>query len=247
MISGSTPVDEPAYVRDLRLRADQIRARLAAEASHADGGRSRLLIGPQALVAELAVLQPQARRTCRITQPRYYYDPEDPGIPLVRQARARGVETELITSRVTLRTHPLLPSLFPAALVGPVFLRSLVLDERVLVVEGPHTADGERTSWVTEIPEVVRAVAELWRLTVPRCTPILPPGTPPPLTQRQLEVSRLVAVGKSDATIARMMHLSERTVEREMAAVLAELGARNRTEAVLLMRGRGVNGGQPGA
>ena len=60
-------------------------------------------------------------------------------------------------------------------------------------------------------------------------------------------MSRLVAVGNSDATIAHTMHLSERTVEREMAAVLAELGARNRTEAVLLMRGRGVNGGQPGA
>ncbi len=234
-------------MRELRHRADQVRARVTTLVDQVDSGRARLLVGAQALVAELAVLQPQARQSIRITQPRYYYDPEDPGIPLVRRARARGVETELITSRVTLRTHPLLPSLFPAALVGPVFLRSLVLDDRLLVVEGPHTADGERTSWVTDLPALVEAVSELWRITVDRCAPILPPGTAPPLTERQLEVSRRVAVGHSDATIARALHLSERTVEREMAAVLAELGAGNRTEAVLLMRGRGVNGGQPGA
>lgn len=233
-------------MRELRHRADRIRARVTTLVDEVAVGRARLLVGAQALVAELAVLQPQARHSIRITQPRYYYDPEDPGIPLVREARTRGIETELITSRITLRNHPLLPSLFPTALVGPVFLRSLVLDERVLVVEGPHTAEGERTSWVTDLPDLVTAAAQLWRDTVERCTPILPHGTPPPLTERQLEVSRLVAVGHSDATIARMLHLSGRTVEREMAAVLAELGARNRTEAVLRMRGRGVNGGQPG-
>ncbi len=246
MSSGFTLADEPAHVRDLRARADRIRAQLAAVAERRDP-RLRLLVGVHAQVAELAVLQPLARHSCRITQPRYFYDPEDPGIPLVRQARARGVETELVTRRSTVQMHPLLPSLFPRALLGPVFLRSLVIDERWLVVEGPDTADGDRTSWCTELPELVEPVAELWRRTVEHCTPILPPGTPPPLTERRLDVARLVAVGESDASIARMLHLSGRTVERDVAAVISELGARNRTEAVLLMRGRGVNGGRPRA
>ena len=39
--------------------------------------------------------------------------------------------------------------------------------------------------------------------------------------------------------------MSVRSVERDVHAILTELGARSRTEAVLLMRGRGVNGGQP--
>ena len=245
MNSGSTQVDEPAFVDELRARSDQIRAALVAASKNGSG--LRRLVGAQALVAELAVLQPRAVSSCRITQPRYFFDPEDPGFPLVRRSRERGVEIELITTRASVRTHPLLPSLFPRALVGPTFLRSLVVDDRVLVVEGRHDAEGERTSWVTEIPALVGAVVELWRLTLTHCVPVLPEGTPPPLTERQLEVARLVAVGDSDATIAHALHLSGRTVEREVAAVLVELGARNRTEAVLLMRGRGVNGGRPGS
>jgi len=46
--------------------------------------------------------------------------------------------------------------------------------------------------------------------------------------------------------IARQLTLSPRTVEREVSAILGVLGAGSRAEAVLLMRGRGVNGGWDG-
>jgi DNA-binding NarL/FixJ family response regulator len=86
-------------------------------------------------------------------------------------------------------------------------------------------------------------VIDLWRASVPLCRPILEPGQEPPLTDRQLEVARLVCVGERDKSIAHSLSLSLRTVEREVHRLLEVLHAGSRTEAVLLMRGRGVNGG----
>jgi len=57
-----------------------------------------------------------------------------------------------------------------------------------------------------------------------------------------VRVACLLALGEKDQTIARRLGLSGRTVEREVRVVLQALGARGRTEAVMLMRGRGING-----
>jgi DNA-binding CsgD family transcriptional regulator len=181
-----------------------------------------------------------------VLQPRYSYDPEDPGVALTRAARERGVETELVTLPTTVEAHPLLSSIFPATLLGPVFLRGLVVDGRHAIVGGPADAVGRRVAWYTTMPAVVDDVIDLWRATVPLCRPILAPGETPPLTERQLEVARLMCVGVKDHVIARTLLLSPRTVEREVARILSVLEAGSRTEAVLLMRGRGVNGGRRG-
>jgi DNA-binding CsgD family transcriptional regulator len=179
-----------------------------------------------------------------VFQPDYGYDPEDVGVPLTRKARARGVETELITRPATVATHPLLSSLFPTALLGPCFLRALVIDSRQAIVGGVDDAEGKRISWITDLPELVEAVNDLWHATGPLCTPVLAEGEAPPLNERQLEVARLICLGEKDDAIARMLSVSVRTVEREVATVLSVLDARSRAEAVLAMRGRGVNGGQ---
>jgi DNA-binding NarL/FixJ family response regulator len=131
--------------------------------------------------------------------------------------------------------------------LGPVFLRALVVDGREVLVGGPDDAWGRRTTWSTAIPAVVQGVVHLWEETLPWCEPILPPGTAPPLTERQLDVARLLCVGEKDKSIARVLDLSPRTVERDVSALLRELGAGSRAEAVLLMRGRGINGGRPGS
>lgn len=201
------------------------------------------LVGLAALVAELKRIEPLAKRCSWVLQPLYAYDPEDPGVELTRAARARGVETQLITRPSTVRTHPLLSSIFPATLLGPVFLRAMLVDERYAIIGGPDDLEGNRTSWYTDDRATVSAVAELWHATVPLCAPILPLGARPPLTERQLDVARLLCVGEKDTVIARQLTLSPRTVEREVSAILAALGAGSRAEAVLLMRGRGVNGG----
>jgi DNA-binding CsgD family transcriptional regulator len=237
--------DEPPEVAALRARTTEVLEGLATVATERPTAVQPLL-GVEALVLQLRRIAPAASRTSQVMQPRYSYDPEDPGVALTRSARDRGVETELLTLPTTVDTHPLLSSIFPGTLLGPVFLRSLVVDGRHAIVGGPADAVGRRVAWYTTMPSVVDAVTDLWHATLPLCRPILAPGETPPLTDRQLEVARLMCVGVKDHVIARTLQLSPRTVEREVARILTVLEAGSRTEAVLLMRGRGVNGGRRG-
>jgi DNA-binding NarL/FixJ family response regulator len=55
---------------------------------------------------------------------------------------------------------------------------------------------------------------------------------PARLTARELEVLKLVAEGMRNAEIAGRLHLSTRTVDHHVSAVLRKLGARTRGEAV---------------
>jgi DNA-binding NarL/FixJ family response regulator len=53
-----------------------------------------------------------------------------------------------------------------------------------------------------------------------------------PLTEREGEVLQFMAQGLQNKEIASRLHISERTVKFHVSAILAKLGAGNRTEAV---------------
>jgi DNA-binding NarL/FixJ family response regulator len=57
-----------------------------------------------------------------------------------------------------------------------------------------------------------------------------------PLTERELEVLRLLATGRSNREIAAALFLAAGTVKNHVTNVLAKLGARDRTQAALRAR-----------
>ncbi|HEY8524620.1 MAG TPA: response regulator transcription factor [Acidimicrobiales bacterium] len=54
-----------------------------------------------------------------------------------------------------------------------------------------------------------------------------------PLTDRELEVLRLVATGATNAEIAEQLYLSERTVKGHVSAIFMKLGVRDRAAAII--------------
>jgi DNA-binding NarL/FixJ family response regulator len=99
-----------------------------------------------------------------------------------------------------------------------------------------------------ELVEAIRVVARGDALLAPSVTRRLldrfagalpgPDGAPPPdlaeLTERELEVLRLVAVALSNAEIAARLVLTEATVKTHVSSVLRKLGLRDRVQAVVL-------------
>ena len=70
------------------------------------------------------------------------------------------------------------------------------------------------------------------------------PDAPPAqeLTDRELDVLRLVASGYSNRQIAEALFLAEGTVKNHLSTILAKLGARDRTNAVLRALHDGILG-----
>ena len=59
------------------------------------------------------------------------------------------------------------------------------------------------------------------------------PPTPDPLTEREVEVLRLVAQGRSNQDIARLLVVSEATVRTHVSSILSKLHLASRTQAAL--------------
>ncbi|HSO69355.1 MAG TPA: LuxR C-terminal-related transcriptional regulator, partial [Arachnia sp.] len=61
-----------------------------------------------------------------------------------------------------------------------------------------------------------------------------------PLTQRELDVLRLAAAGRSNRQIATDLYLALGTVKSHLHAIAGKLGAANRVEAVAIARQSGL-------
>jgi DNA-binding CsgD family transcriptional regulator/tetratricopeptide (TPR) repeat protein len=67
-----------------------------------------------------------------------------------------------------------------------------------------------------------------------------PVAEPSGLSRREVEVLRLVAIGKTNQAIATELFLSERTVERHVSNILTKLGVGSRTAAAAYAFDRGI-------
>ncbi|HEX7146364.1 MAG TPA: helix-turn-helix transcriptional regulator, partial [Actinomycetota bacterium] len=65
-------------------------------------------------------------------------------------------------------------------------------------------------------------------------------ANPAGLTARELEVLALLGPGLRNADIAQRLHISEKTVDHHVSAVLAKLGVRSRHEATQVAAARGI-------
>ncbi len=66
------------------------------------------------------------------------------------------------------------------------------------------------------------------------------PPAPDPLTDRELEVLRLVATGRSNAEVAGQLFITEATVRSHMSNILSKLGLTNRVQATLYALQEGI-------
>jgi NarL family two-component system response regulator LiaR len=69
--------------------------------------------------------------------------------------------------------------------------------------------------------------------------PELPP-TEEPLTERELEVLKLIAQGHTNREIGEQLHLSERTIGKYSSNILDKLHLANRTQAALYALRTGI-------
>ena len=87
---------------------------------------------------------------------------------------------------------------------------------------------------------LLRACGQAGAAPPSRRAPAAQPGMAEPLTDREMEVLRLLAAGRSNQRIAHELVVALDTVKKHVTHVLGKLGAANRTEAVARARQLGL-------
>jgi two-component system, NarL family, response regulator len=64
--------------------------------------------------------------------------------------------------------------------------------------------------------------------------------THPELSERELQVLKYMATGKSNKEIAQVIYVSENTVKAHVKSILAKMDAMGRTEAIAIAIKRGL-------
>jgi two-component system, NarL family, response regulator len=62
----------------------------------------------------------------------------------------------------------------------------------------------------------------------------------PELSERELQILKQIALGKSNKEIGQMLYISKYTVKNHVSAILKKLKAMGRTEAIAIASGRGL-------
>lgn len=109
--------------------------------------------------------------------------------------------------------------------------RTMVVDEHMAERLVARLRDGAPSA-VAEADELVTETSD------PSAEAYIPQGPPgsPALTEREIEVARMVAAGASNREIADALFLGEGTVKNHVSAALRKLGLRDRTQLALAMR-----------
>lgn len=109
----------------------------------------------------------------------------------------------------------------------------MVLNGRLVLMEGPSAADGSLTIWGTTdaalVEDAIRHHEMLWD--------VAETAVDPGITTRQAEIVLRMILGATDSQIARAVGVSQRTLERELAAVMTVMGATGRVDLISKLAG----------
>lgn len=130
--------------------------------------------------------------------------------------------------------HPDLPIVLYSAYDNPTYIaRAVALGAsgyvlksapRERLIEALNTAVAGESAWTRE---------ELRRVTGALATPRLSQDIEVPLTQRESEVLRQMALGLTNKEIAKMLGISYETVKEHVQHILRKIGVSDRTQAAV--------------
>lgn len=155
------------------------------------------------------------------------------GVEAIR--RLRGAHPEVRT--VALTTFDDDEDIFEALRAGALgyLLKDVSADT---LVEAVHAA-ARGESYLQ--PSIARkVVAEFTRLVEVEAPTLLAEAPVETLSERELQILRLLAVGSSNKEIARALNLAEGTVKNHVTNILGKLGVRDRTQAALQAKALGL-------
>jgi DNA-binding NarL/FixJ family response regulator len=159
--------------------------------------------------------------------------PRRDGIATLDALRERGDETPVLVLTTFDDDELVLRALRSGA--HGYLLKDVTLDQLVGAIR--TLADGGTLIQPAVTERLLRAVTQHPR---PDFLHDLP--APEELTDRELEILRLLAAGYSNAEIAQTLHLARGTVKNHVSALLMKLGVRDRTRAVLRALDQGLLG-----
>ena len=109
-----------------------------------------------------------------------------------------------------------------------------------LSAAGPGQPHPDRRIDPGYLAALLRACGQADAVPALRRAAATPPGLAEPLTDRELEVLRLLAAGRSNQRIAHDLVVALDTVKTHVTHILGKLGAANRTEAAARARQLGL-------
>ena len=155
--------------------------------------------------------------------------PELNGTEAIRQIKARWPEIKVLALTSFIEEQYIMAAL-EAGAEGYV-LKDVEPSDLVAAIQMAHRG---------ELPldaQAARVIVNSWRSTTAGPSR---PAAAAPLTDREVEVLRLAAEGKSNRDIAADLVISEKTVKAHMSSVLAKLGVHNRVQAIRYGRQTGL-------
>jgi len=145
--------------------------------------------------------------------------PQMSGLEALRLIKAKRPETQVVMLTVSDDDAALFEAVESGA--AGYLLKDLSAPEFFTMLEGLQQGEAALTRQMTA--RLMKGLAAVARRQADHS---------PPLTQREIELLRLVASGMPNKTIAQALSISENTVKYHLKNILQKLGVQNRTEAV---------------